>query len=72
MARPKRAALDQWLDQFSDWNYDEQRGALQLAAVLHRQVERAAKRGGNPNRQSAGELFDQGAARIAQEAEDAV
>ena len=70
MARPKRAALDQWLDAFADMTYEDQRGALQLAAVLHRQSERAAKRG-NPNGQSAAELFDQAAARVA-EAEDAV
>ena len=71
MARPRKSTIDAWLDEFSDMTYEDQRGALQLAAVLHRQSERAAKRG-NPNGQSAGELFDQGAARVAKEAEDAV
>ena len=55
MARPRKSTMDAWLDAFADMDYEDQRGALVLAQVLHRQAERAAKRGGNPNGQSAAE-----------------
>ena len=40
MRKPHKSTLDRWLDDFSDWNTDDQEKALDLCALIHRQTKR--------------------------------
>ena len=61
MARPRKGTEEVFYDTFADWDAEDQRAALKVLEQIHRMTTRAAKRGGNPNGQSAAELFDQAA-----------
>lgn len=44
MARPRKSTRDEWLDTFDDWDFDQQKTALEIAEFIHRRSKRSAAR----------------------------
>lgn len=44
MPRPRKSTYDQWLDQFTEWNFEDRAGALKALDLIHRTATQLEKK----------------------------